>query len=72
MPEPTFPSEFFWGAATAAYQVEGAIEADGRGDSIWDRFCAIPGKVRNGDNGYYWYGDFAAARRERQAWPVSA
>jgi beta-glucosidase len=51
MPEPTFPPGFVWGAATAAYQIEGAIEADGRGDSIWDRFCAIPGKVRNGDNG---------------------
>jgi ABC-type dipeptide/oligopeptide/nickel transport system ATPase subunit len=39
------------GAATAAYQIEGATEVDGRGDSIWDRFCATPGKVRNGDSG---------------------
>jgi beta-glucosidase len=46
-----FSSDFVWGAATAAYQIEGAVTADGRGESIWDRFCAIPGKVRNGDNG---------------------
>jgi len=42
---------FLWGAATASYQVEGAVEEDGRGESIWDRFCAIPGKVRNGETG---------------------
>jgi beta-glucosidase len=47
----TFPTEFVWGAATAAYQIEGAAEEDGRGESIWDRFCATPGKVRNGENG---------------------
>jgi beta-glucosidase len=46
-----FPAEFVWGAATAAYQVEGAVGEDGRGESIWDRFCATPGKVRNGDTG---------------------
>src|SRR6187200_3798475 len=51
MSEPTFPPRFVWGAATAAYQIEGATEVDGRGDSIWDRFCAAPGKVRNGDTG---------------------
>ena len=51
MSEPTFPPGFVWGAATAAYQIEGATEVDGRGDSIWDRFCATPGKVRNGDSG---------------------
>ena len=48
---PRFPPGFVWGAATAAYQIEGATAADGRGVSIWDRFCATPGKVRNGDSG---------------------
>jgi beta-glucosidase len=42
---------FVWGAATAAFQIEGATTADGRGESIWDRFAASPGKVRNGDTG---------------------
>jgi beta-glucosidase len=46
-----FPTDFVWGAATAAYQVEGAAHEDGRGESIWDRFCATPGKVRNGESG---------------------
>jgi beta-glucosidase len=46
-----FPSSFVWGAATAAYQIEGATDEDGRGQSVWDRFCAAPGKVRNGDTG---------------------
>jgi beta-glucosidase len=47
----SFPTEFVWGAATAAYQIEGATEADGRGESIWDRFSHTPGKVANGDTG---------------------
>jgi len=46
-----FPSDFVWGAATAAYQVEGAATEDGRGESIWDRFSATPGNVANGDTG---------------------
>ncbi len=46
-----FPADFVWGAATAAYQVEGATGEDGRGESIWDRFSATPGKVRNGETG---------------------
>jgi beta-glucosidase len=46
-----FPTDFVWGAATAAYQIEGAAHEDGRAESIWDRFCATPGKVRNGDSG---------------------
>jgi beta-glucosidase len=45
------PDGFVWGAATAAYQIEGAATEDGRGESVWDRFCATPGKVRNGDTG---------------------
>jgi len=40
-----------FGAATAAFQVEGATHADGRGESIWDRFCRTPGAVANGDTG---------------------
>jgi beta-glucosidase len=46
-----FPRDFVWGAATASYQIEGAANEDGRGESVWDRFCATPGKVRNGDSG---------------------
>src|SRR5262245_29229515 len=46
-----FPAAFVWGAATAAYQVEGAVEEDGRGESLWDRFTATPGKILNGDDG---------------------
>ena len=46
-----FPAGFRFGAATASYQVEGAVHEDGRGESIWDRFCATPGKVVNGDDG---------------------
>src|ERR687895_2027007 len=46
-----FPPGFAWGAATAAYQIEGAVDADGRGPSIWDTFSHTPGRVRNGDTG---------------------
>lgn len=46
-----FPQGFIWGTATASYQVEGAVNEDGRGETIWDRFCRTPGKVRNGDTG---------------------
>ena len=46
-----FPADFLWGTATASYQVEGATTLDGRSESVWDRFAATPGKVRNGDNG---------------------
>lgn len=46
-----FPNDFRWGAATAAYQIEGAAQKDGRGVSIWDTFSKTPGKVENGDNG---------------------
>lgn len=46
-----FPDGFIWGTATAAYQIEGAIDEDGRKPSIWDKFSATPGKVMNGDTG---------------------
>jgi beta-glucosidase len=42
---------FVWGAATSAYQIEGAVAEDGRAPSIWDTFCRVPGAIDNGDNG---------------------
>jgi beta-glucosidase len=47
---PHFPEGFLWGTATSAYQIEGATEVDGRGPSIWDTFCKLPGKIRDGAN----------------------
>jgi beta-glucosidase len=46
-----FPENFLFGAATAAYQIEGAAFEDGRTASIWDAFARVPGAVINGDNG---------------------
>ena len=46
-----FPEDFNWGVATSSYQIEGAAFEDGRGESIWDRFCATPGKVANSEDG---------------------
>ena len=46
-----FPENFLWGAATAAYQIEGAYNEDGKGENIWDRFSHIPGNVWNNENG---------------------
>ena len=48
---PSVPPGFLWGVATASYQIEGAVGEDGRGESIWDRFCTTPGKVWNGHDG---------------------
>ena len=78
-----FPEDFVWGAATASYQIEGAWDEDGKGESIWDRFSHTPGKVANGDTGdiacdYYhrWLEDLAlmkeiglTAYRFSIAWP---
>src|SRR5258708_3975071 len=47
----SFPDGFLWGAATASYQVEGAWDSDGRGESIWDRFTRRPGNIVDGTNG---------------------
>jgi beta-glucosidase len=46
-----FPEHFRWGTGTYSYQVEGAANEDGRGESIWDRFCSQPGTILNGDTG---------------------
>ena len=46
-----FPEGFLWGTATASYQIEGAVDEDGRGASIWDTFSHTPGKVHHGDTG---------------------
>ena len=47
----SFPNDFTWGAATAAYQIEGAWNEDGKSESIWDRFSHTPGKIKNGETG---------------------
>jgi len=46
-----FPHGFLWGAATSAYQIEGSTTADGRTESVWDRFCRVPGNVQDGSSG---------------------
>jgi beta-glucosidase len=62
----TFPPGFVWGAATAAYQIEGSTTVDGRGPSIWDTFAHTPGRVANGDTG-----DVAADHYRRFAQDVA-
>jgi beta-glucosidase len=80
---PPFPPGFTWGVATAAYQIEGAVHEDGRGDSVWDTFCRQPGTVRDGQTGdvaadhyHRWRADVAlmaelgiGAYRFSIAWP---
>lgn len=65
-----FPGDFLWGAATSAYQIEGAVAEDGRGESIWDRFAAVPGNISDGtdagvacDHYHRWREDVALLRR---------
>ncbi|HQR52137.1 MAG TPA: GH1 family beta-glucosidase [Burkholderiales bacterium] len=50
-PQDVFPSDFLWGAATSAYQIEGSPLADGAGPSIWQRFAHTPGRTHDGDTG---------------------
>ncbi|GAA4093224.1 MULTISPECIES: GH1 family beta-glucosidase [Actinomadura] len=64
------PADFLFGAATSAYQIEGAVSADGRLPSIWDDFCRVPGAVAGGDTGddacehyHHWREDVALMRR---------
>lgn len=77
------PAKFLWGVATAAYQVEGAAFEEGRGPSVWDAFCRIPGRIAGGDSGdvacdhyHRWRNDVALMRelglhayRFGLAWP---
>jgi len=78
-----FPKGFAWGTATASFQIEGATKQDGRGESIWDRFAATPGKIITGETGdpacesYHRYPQDIALMREMNlnayrfsiAWP---
>src|SRR6516165_6445025 len=47
---PKFPNEFYWRVATSAYQIEGAVNEDGRGPSIWDTYAHTPGKIVDRSN----------------------
>ena len=51
VPYPQLPPGFLFGTSTAAYQIEGAVAEDGRGPSIWDTFCAQPGRIKDGSSG---------------------
>jgi len=51
LPPHPFPAGFVWGAATSAFQVEGAAAQDGKGPSIWDAFCREPGRIADGSSG---------------------
>jgi beta-glucosidase len=62
----TFPRDFVWGAATASYQLEGGVKADGRGETIWDRFSHTPGAIRTGE-----VGDVACDHHGRYAQDVA-
>jgi beta-glucosidase len=83
LPSPGFPAGFQWGVATAAFQIEGATDEDGRGVSVWDTFCREPGRVAGGatadiacDHYHRWSEDLdliadlgAGAYRFSIAWP---
>ena len=66
----TFPKGFLWGVASSSYQIEGAWNEDGKGESIWDRFSHTPGNIMNGDTGdiacdhYHLYKKDVALMRE--------
>ena len=68
--EAGFPNGFIWGAATSAYQIEGAWDADGRGMSVWDHFCQQENAVSGGDTGnvacdhYYRFRDDVALMQQ--------
>ncbi|MGE0154455.1 MAG: GH1 family beta-glucosidase [Reyranellaceae bacterium] len=78
-----WPRDFLWGASTSSYQIEGAADEDGRGPSIWDMRCRMPGKIENGDTGdiacdhyHRWHEDLELMRelgvgayRFSVAWP---
>nr|WP_305792289.1 family 1 glycosylhydrolase [Erysipelothrix sp. HDW6C] len=51
MKKDAFPKSFLWGSASAAYQIEGAYNEEGKGPSVWDLFSKIPGKTFKGSNG---------------------
>ena len=79
----SFPNQFLWGVSTSSYQIEGAIHSGGRGESIWDRFSSLPGKIADGSSGemacdhyHNWEEDLgliqemgAGAYRFSTAWP---
>ena len=50
-PQHDFPADFVWGVATSSFQIEGAAELDGKGPSIWDRFCEVPGAIADASDG---------------------
>jgi len=78
-----FPADFVWGASTSSYQIEGAVNEDGRGKSIWDTFSHTAGRIKGGDTGdvacdhyHRWREDVAllarggfSAYRFSTAWP---
>src|SRR5258707_15842685 len=78
-----FPGGFVWGTATSSYQIEGAVNEDGRGASIWDRFAHMPGTIADRSNAdsatdhYHRYKEYvqlmkalgAKAYRFSIAWP---